>query len=293
MVIGAIDIGTNSTRLLLAEKNKQGLTELASELRTPRLGEGVHKNEFLQEDAMNRTIKTLKEYQEIIDSYNGHTIAVATSAVRDAVNKASFLERVKKEVGIDIEVIEGIDEARLSYYGITSSLEKLSKRLLAIDIGGGSTELIFGKPNKMSEFTSINLGAVRLSENYGEDLESMKKEAYRMLSGVITDKEVEQLIGVGGTVTTLVAIKESLEEYDSELVHGFKLLKRDIEKILDRLQKLSLKERKKVIGLNPKRADIILGGIIILLTVMELVDQPYLKVSDASILEGLVYDFSR
>lgn len=293
MVIGAIDIGTNSTRLLLAEKNKQGLTELVSELRAPRLGEGVHKNKFLQEDAMNRTIKTLKEYQKIIDSYNGHTIAVATSAVRDAVNKASFLERVKKEVGIDIEVIEGIDEARLSYYGITSSLEKLSKRLLAIDIGGGSTELIFGKPNKMSEFTSINLGAVRLSENYGEDLESMKKEAYRMLSGVITDQEVEQLIGVGGTVTTLVAIKESLEEYDSELVHGFKLLKGDIEKILDRLQKLSLKEREKVIGLNPKRADIILGGIIILLTVMELVAQPYLKVSDASILEGLVYDFSR
>jgi len=290
MRVGAIDIGTNSVRLLIAEHNSGGLNKLVSQLRTPRLGEGIHQSGYLKEEAILRTIEALREYREILNDYNAEVIAVATSAVRDAKNQDIFLERVKDETGIDIKVIKGTEEAKLSYLGVISAIEDLKDQVLVIDIGGGSTEFIFGKSKEISEFNSINLGAVRLTESYNENVEDMRKEAKRMLADLLKDSNVEQLIGVGGTVTTLVSIREELESYDYNSIHGADLSKRDIIKILDDLSLLSLKERREVIGLEAKRADIILAGIVILLEIMEASGQVTVKVSDDSILEGIVYD---
>jgi exopolyphosphatase/guanosine-5'-triphosphate,3'-diphosphate pyrophosphatase len=290
MRVGAIDIGTNSVRLLIAEQANNGLNKLVSELRTPRLGEGIHQNGYLKKEAILRTIKVLREYKEIINNYNAEVVAIATSAVRDAKNQDIFLKRVKEETGIDIKVIKGTEEARLSYLGVVSVIEDLENQVLVIDIGGGSTEFIFGKYKDIMEFNSINLGAVRLTESYGEHLKEMKREAKDMLVNLLKDKNVEQLIGVGGTVTTLVSIREALEVYDYSIVHGSDLSKEEIIQILDDLSSLSLEERKEVIGLDAKRADIILGGIVILLEIMEQSKQDIVKVSDDSILEGVVID---
>ncbi|OCL25729.1 exopolyphosphatase [Orenia metallireducens] len=290
MRVGAIDIGTNSVRLLIAEQANNGLNKLVSELRTPRLGEGIHQNGYLKKEAILRTIKVLREYKEIINNYNAEVVAIATSAVRDAKNQDIFLKRVKEETGIDIKVIKGTEEARLSYLGVVSAIEDLENQVLVIDIGGGSTEFIFGKYKDIMEFNSINLGAVRLTESYGEHLKEMKREAKDMLVDLLKDKNVEQLIGVGGTVTTLVSIREALEVYDYSIVHGSDLSKEEIIQILDDLSSLSLEERKEVIGLDAKRADIILGGIVILLEIMEQSKQDIVKVSDDSILEGVVID---
>ena len=290
MRVGAIDIGTNSVRLLIAEQDNDGLNKLVNRLRTPRLGEGIHQSGYLNEKAILRTIKVLREYKEIIADYDAKVIAVATSAVRDAKNQDIFLKRVKGETGIDIKVIKGTEEARLSYLGVISALSNLKERILVIDIGGGSTEFIFGEEKGINDFNSIDLGAVRLTDSYGENLEEMKRESKIMIAEVLKDRNIEQLIGVGGTVTTLVSIREALESYDYDVIHGASLSKKDITKILGNLSTLSLVERKEIIGLDAKRADIIIAGIVILLEIMEVSGQAKVKVSDDSILEGVVID---
>ncbi|WP_027339862.1 Ppx/GppA phosphatase family protein [Halonatronum saccharophilum] len=290
MAIGAIDIGTNSVRLLVGHKNDDKVKTLEAKLRTPRLGEGVDKTKILNGKAIKRTIDVLKEYKNIIKNYNGEIYAVATSAVRSAKNKDQFLKSVKEEVGIEIDIVSGEEEARLSYLGLLSSFDNDFQGSLTIDIGGGSTEFIFANKDRVENYFSIDLGALRLTESYGGDLDNIFKEVKKSLKNINIYKEVKTLFGVGGTVTTLAAIEKKLEAYNKDIVHGTILDKESIEKIFNRLSSLSPKERVKVKGLTPKRADIILGGIIILLGIMERFKVGNLKVSDAGILEGIIYD---
>lgn len=290
MNLAAVDIGTNSLRLMIAKGSNDGLEIVVNQLRTPRLGEGINKDGHLKEEAIKRTVAVLKEYKELIAQYQATAYLVATSAVRDANNREYFLDKVKEETGFEVMAILGEEEARLSYLGITSALSDLDEDVLAVDIGGGSTEFIFGNSEEFREYRSINLGAVRLTESYKQNLNKMKDKAKEMANDILKNKKVGELVAVGGTVTTAVAIKEELQSYKREVVHGYSLSRSDIEKILDYLSNLSLEQRKEVIGLNPKRADIIVAGIVILLEIVKESGVSEIKVSDASILEGLIYD---
>lgn len=289
MNFAAIDIGTNSIRLLIAEYDGEELHKLVNELRTPRLGQGINDG-VINKEAQNRAIKVLKEYKELIDEYQANYRAVATSAIRDADNKKQFLKSAKQESGIIIDVINGSQEAELSYLGITNGLGQSNDNILAIDIGGGSTELVFGTKDGVTKYNSINLGAVRLKESWGQDLEKMHCEAQDKLKTVLVDANPKMLVGVGGTITTLAAIKQSLADYNPEKIQNYQLYNNDIKQLLERLSKLDLAERKKVVGLAKDRADIIIPGIIILLEVMAMSQLKKLRVSDFGILEGIIYN---
>ena len=289
MNFAAIDIGTNSIRLLIAEFNEGKLNKLVNELRTPRLGEGIN-NGVINSEAQQRAIKVLTEYKKMIENYRADYRAVATSAIRDADNKNEFLTKAKEESGIEIDVISGSEEAKLSYLGITNGLNKTEDNMLAVDIGGGSTEFVFGTEAGVTEYHSINLGAVRLKESLGQNLEAMKSEAQKQVKKILSDTTSEMIIGVGGTITTLAAIDQGLEDYQPHKIQNYQLSIRKIEKILKELKNLSLRDRKNISGLSEDRADIIIPGIIILLTIMEKCGLKELKVSDFGILEGIIYN---
>jgi len=172
------------------------------------------------------------------------------------------------------------------------SFNELAKDILTIDIGGGSTELIYGNQNKYFDYSSFKIGAIRLTEEFGESFEAMAKKVKRVLTPYLKTKKVKQLLGAGGTITTLVAIKNSVVEYEHDLIHGEKLMKKDIKRIFNCLKELPLAKRKKIAGLNSDRADIILAGTIILQAIMELIDITEIIVSDQGLLEGIIYKYN-
>ncbi len=292
MNLAAIDIGTNSIRLLLCRKKKNNFETIKRRLETPRLGAGA-QDDHLTTLAIKRSIKVLREYMQEAKEAGAEIIAIATSAVREAENKEEFLTKVKTELGIDIKVISGQKEAQISYQGMVEGFKKLPDDILTIDIGGGSTELIYGDQKKCFDYNSFKIGAIRLTKEFGESFRAMENKVQKALKPYLNNKKVEQLLGAGGTITTLAAIKNSLAEYDHNLIHGYKLTKEDIIEIFTRLKKLSLAERKQVVGLNADRADIILAGIIILEVIMYLIGIDEIIVSDQGLLEGVVYSYHK
>ena len=285
--IGAIDIGTNSVRLLVAESGQGELNRLVERMEVPRLGEDINQTGYLKETAMERTIAVLKEYKEIIADWGSVPKAVATSAVRDASNQQEFVSQVKKETGIKINVIAGEKEAYLSYLGVAAELTDLQSKKLVVDIGGGSTELITGQAEDLLTYESINLGAVRLKEEFGEDIKQLYSKVEKQIVG--PEVEVEQLVGVGGTITTLAAVNQKLETYNRAEVHGLKLAREEIQEMLDYIAAKPLSLRAEVPGLSRRRADIIVPGIVILIKIMEKVSRETITVSDTGLLEGIVY----
>ena len=283
----ALDIGTNSTRLLIAEKDSKDNSYriLLQSSAISRIGEGMKDDKMIKDQPLARTIEALLDYRRILSDYQVSDYRlVATSAMRDALNQDDVLQRIKKETGFDVQIISGRLEAELSYRGAVADF---SGRQVIIDIGGGSTEVIFEKDGQI-HFTSTNLGAVRLMDNQSlylkmEDLFAENIPDYRIISE-------SELVGVGGTVTTLAAIQLKMEKYDWEKIHGFILTRSDIEEISQKLNSLSLEERKKVPGLQPERADIILFGADILRKFMDIYCIPQIKVSDKDLLFALLLD---
>lgn len=285
MWIGAIDMGTNSTRLLIADYSYQGVQEIYKDLRTTRIGEGMEKFREIKPQVLQRTIDCLQEYQRKCALYQVETIrTVATSAVRDASNKVWVLEQIKEKTGLTVQVLTGTEEAKLSYLGATGGegVEGLPK--MVVDIGGGSTELIYPTPEGI-EFKSVNLGAVRLKEN-----KDLKPRVQEILKQLITSQFPSNftLIGVGGTITTLAAIKLELETYDGEQVEGFKLTSPEISQIYNQLITMSLAQRKNLKGLQPERADIITYGTLILKELLRMLDKDEITVSEKDILQGII-----
>ncbi|MCK8824901.1 Ppx/GppA phosphatase family protein [Fuchsiella alkaliacetigena] len=290
----AIDIGTNSTRLLIGELNKTGkITPLASELQITRLGAKVDQTGRLNQASIQRTIEALAKYKSLLEQYQVREVrVVATSAARDVSNQAEFINKVKERTGLKVEIITGTEEARLSYLGVIKSLsELLATDNLVLDIGGGSTEFIFGSSQRIEDKFSLNVGAVRMTEQSKVISEREKLIKKTLLPQIrkLTGK-VKALFGVGGTITTLAAIERQLVTYDPQKVHGYLLKLTTIERIFSDLAAKTIEERKEVIGLQPKRADIIVAGVQILLLIMEVLELTEIIVSEADILEGIIYD---
>lgn len=292
---GIIDIGTNSCRLFLAqvyEKDEIAIEkEISKDVEIVKLGEDVNKNGYLKREAIERTVNCLRKYKEKADSYGvKELVAFATSATRDSQNREEFLSQVR-ELGIDIRCISGEREAQLNFLG--NSLV-FKDRILVLDIGGGSTEFTLGEKEKIEFVKSINIGAVRgtekffLNENYSEEsIEKCKAWVRDMISEVKFLKEDKfTLIGVAGTATTQISVQKQMEIYDSSKVHMSEISLEELRKNLVLFLSYSGKERKNIVGLEEKRADVIIAGTIILITIMEELGAEKLIVSESDNLNG-------
>ncbi len=299
MRLASIDIGTNSVRLMVVEKRESCLKTLYRGTKITRLGEGVNKKQVLSDSAIERTILVLKEYKEIVEDYGAEKIKVAaTSAMRDSKNALVFIGKVKKEVGLNVGILTGKEEAECSFLGATYGYQQDYQSILVIDIGGGSTELILGSPGCLEEIFSLNIGSVRLTEMFVKHDPPLESEI-RLIEDYVCSvgkKSFESIgkkkdlfcMGLAGTITTLSAISQRMEIYDSERIHGSKLSFSEIKKILNYLLSKNLTERKNIAGLESGRVDIIIAGAVILKEVMRNLALEEIIVSECDILDGLI-----
>lgn len=295
---GIIDIGTNSCRLFIAElentsEGKKIKRELVKDVEIVKLGEGVNKTHNLNPNAIKRTLDCLKKYKEKASSYGVENIrAFATSAVRDAENREIFLQEVLK-LGIKIECISGKTEATLNFLG--NSLV-FKDRILVVDIGGGSTEFTLGKDKSIDFIQSINIGAVRATEKFFSDndyseekLEKCKAWIRKNLEILKTIKDRDfKLIGVAGTATTQISVRDKMEIYDSSKVHMATLTLDELKENLSLFLSKNFEERKNIVGLEEKRADVIIAGTLILLTILEELNQDKIIISESDNLSGAI-----
>ena len=304
-ILAFIDIGTNSIRLILVRLNpNHSYTVLRQEKEVVRLGENEFKSNSLQPEAMERAVLVCKKFVELAKSFGaGEIMAVATSAAREARNQAEFLEQLKKEAKLEVRVISGKEEARLIYLGVSSGVHIGKRKAIFIDIGGGSTEIAIGDQFQNDYVDSLELGAIRLTTMFIQDdgTGPVSQDVYTRMKLYIENKmlktaqcmksaKIECAFGSSGTITNLAEIAMNMHgrgDAGRKLVLCYK----DLRKVVSTLCTLSLDERKKVEGINPERADIIVGGAAILETIMEEFGLEEITVSDRGIVHGMLMDY--
>lgn len=298
----AIDIGTNSMRLMLCEVNGTAIVKKEKELIITRIGKDVSTTRLISDKAMGKNIEALKYFKNRSDKYGAEKVlAIATSAVRDASNKEAFVKSVKSETGIDIMVIQGQEEAELGIEGVMSELEDDRKKILVVDIGGGSTELVLGSKQGIEYSISINAGTVRLTEQFvkanpicEDDIKKMKKklsELFKEPLDYLADKKIDKVIAIGGTATTVGAIYHSLSIYNTEIVHNTCIQRNFITDTFNRLKAMTVQERYEVKGLQKERADVIPSGIFIMEHLMEGLNKEEVMISENDNLEGIIVKY--
>jgi exopolyphosphatase / guanosine-5'-triphosphate,3'-diphosphate pyrophosphatase len=296
--VAAIDVGTNSTRLLVAEQSPGGYRSIDRRTIITRLGQGVGDSGLLDRTALDRTFETIAEYAAASGEYGVDLLRVTgTSAVRDARNRDEFFAGVNRLTGTDPELLSGEQEARATFLGAASDLTAIGK--LVVDIGGGSTELISGNAEPEA-LVSLDIGCVRMFERHlhsdppsQDELERLRADVSATLQEAQSTLEVDPnatLIGVAGTVTQLATLKAGVPVYDPDVTHHAVLSHGDVRLLLRRLASLPIAQRKRIPALDPGRADVIVAGAEILLTVMEVFDFPEVLVSERDILDGLVIE---
>jgi exopolyphosphatase / guanosine-5'-triphosphate,3'-diphosphate pyrophosphatase len=303
MRIAVVDIGTNSTRLLIAETQDGRVTrELDRRSEVTRLGQGVDASGRLADEAMQRVYSALDAYKEAIDDANtDKAIAVLTSAVRDAANGAEFTTTVRERYGLDARTIVGDEEARLTFLGATSERDPSDTTpLVVIDIGGGSTELVVGAGGEVDFHVSTQAGVVRQTERHihtdpptPDEIDSLAREVRRIVEDAVppsTRQQPRAAVAVAGTATSLAAIDQELDPYDATKVHGYELTVEACRHLLESLAAMPLDERRQVKGLHPDRAPTIVAGVVILLEVLAAFNLQRVEVSEHDILRGAALD---
>jgi exopolyphosphatase / guanosine-5'-triphosphate,3'-diphosphate pyrophosphatase len=301
-VFAAVDCGTNSTRLLVADSDGKALQR---EMQITRLGEGVDRTRMLRPRAIDRTVSVLAEYRTLLDRWHADHIRVAaTSAARDARNGAEFIARASEAIGVVPEVLGGLAEGRLSFAGATAELAAYGEDnapCLVVDIGGGSTELIAGRPGSPTGLSvaSLDVGCVRLTERHLHGDPPGEAEVAEARAGVraLVDEACaadprlvvgERLIGLAGTVSTLAVMDLALSTYDRSLVHHHVMSSGTVEALLALLSASPVALRRRHQGLEPGRADVIVGGAVVLAELMAKFGFGEVLVSESDILEGLI-----
>jgi exopolyphosphatase/guanosine-5'-triphosphate,3'-diphosphate pyrophosphatase len=280
--VAAVDLGTNSTRLLVADVHDSRVEEVARRLVITRLGEGVDERRRLLPLPIARVRNCLVDFRRELERLGTErTLAIATSAVREAENGEAFLGEIEWSYGFATQLLSGHDEALMMFRGVTSG-RSIAEGTLIVDVGGGSTELVLGGPDGVSFHTSVDLGCVRMTERFGDDLEACAAH----VRSAVPDLEPRRAIGVAGTVTSLAALDLGLVEYDPERVHGHVLKREDVEDQLYRLAALPLEERRRVPGLEPERAPVIVAGAVIVREVLARYGLAELEASEHDILHG-------
>ncbi len=298
MRVAVVDIGTNSTRLLIADVEPSGaVSDLLRLSRVTRLGERVDSGGDLSEEAIERTLAVLSDYRQLIDEHRCEAnLAVLTSAVRDACNGGAFTERVRGDHQLDARVLSGEEEAQLTFLGAMSDREPSPEPTVVLDIGGGSTEFIVGHDHTAGFHVSLQAGVVRMSERHIHSNPPAPKELQQLaldtravfLAGLPPAERapVRRGIAVAGTATSAAAIDQELEPYDPERVHGYTLLLATVELLLARLADMTDEERRHVAGLHPDRAPTIVAGMILLAEAMHAFELDRMEVSEHDILRG-------
>lgn len=287
--VAAVDLGTNSTRLLVADVEDGRLAEVVRRLAITRLGEGVDDRRRLLPTPIARVRNVLVDYRRELEALGAtRTLAVATSAVRDAENGEAFLGEVKWSYGFVTRLLDGLEEAAFTFRGVASG-SRVQPGTLVVDVGGGSTELVLGGPEGVERATSLQVGSVRMTERFlhGDpptraELDACARHVREALPSLLA----RQAIGVAGTVTTLAALDLGLAEHDPERTHGHVLTRRAIGEQLRRLAGLPLAERRTVPGLEPERAPVILGGIVVLAAILDAYGLGEIVASERDLLDG-------
>jgi exopolyphosphatase / guanosine-5'-triphosphate,3'-diphosphate pyrophosphatase len=300
---GFIDIGTNTILGLIAELKNDGRFDVLDDLaEITRLGEGVQRTGRISPEGEERSLKVLRCYLERFESLNVEAImAVGTSALRDARNSAEVRGRFKEQLGFDVRVISGDEEAAYSFLAVQRGLPLNRRELLVVDVGGGSTEFIRGSEAGVSQAVSINIGSVRLTEQFlhsdpvqTEECEKMRLAIERELALLprqwLKDSSILTLVGIAGTFTTLSAVEKKLARYAHGEVHGSRLTLSEVRRQVALYQGRTIAERKAIDGLEPKRADVILAGATLIERTMTVFHLQQAIVSDQGVRYGLLHE---
>jgi exopolyphosphatase/guanosine-5'-triphosphate,3'-diphosphate pyrophosphatase len=297
MKLATIDVGTNTTLLLVAEAGGGEIAVLEDRAEITRLGRGIGQDGGLGREGIERTLATLREYASLARRHGATIAAIGTEALRRAPNAQEFLGPAAAILGGPIEVIDGEREAALSFLAATRSFPaQAAGTMVVVDIGGGSTEVIVSRAGAVDFRRSLPLGSVRLTERHvrhdpAQDLEvaAIVKDVGQALDAVVFPAGAT-LVGIAGTVTSLAAMAQRLQSYDPALVHGYHLTVAQLAALVDDLRRSTQVERERMPGLDPRRADVILAGACVLREIAERSGAPHVVVSDRGIRWGLLYE---
>ena len=293
--VAAVDCGTNSTRVLVSD----GTRPFERLMRITRLGQGVDRSRQLAPEAIERTVTVLREYRDVMNSFGVESVRMtATSAARDATNRDEFFDAAEAVIGVRPELLSGQEEGELSFRGATSELDAQDGPFLVVDIGGGSTEFVLGSTTPEAVW-SADLGCVRVTERYlhgdppePEELANAIGIVRDTLEELVRDvppmKLANRLVGLAGTVTTMAAVEIGLAEYVRDKIHHFVLTRAAAEDVFRTLATEPRARRIHNPGLEEARADVIVGGAVVLVAIMRFFDFDDCLVSEADILDGLV-----
>lgn len=303
-VLAAIDVGTNSFHMVVVEVDPQtgAYTVLAREKERVRLGEGSGDMKHLSGAAMDRGIDALSRFRTIADRFDAQVSAVATSAVREAANKDTFIRRIARETGISLALVSGVEEARLVYLGVLQGLPVLKRKILLIDLGGGSTEFLIGKNRKVLYDNSLKIGAIRMTDRFfpgGATSAKSLREARRFIRGILTPVRreirrhaVDLVVATSGTFVNFANIVRCadgappLDSYNAYEI-GARDLARAVGRVLDAKRPA---DRLDIEGLDPSRSDIIAGGAVIIEQLVKELDIPAVTISEYALREGIIRD---
>jgi exopolyphosphatase/guanosine-5'-triphosphate,3'-diphosphate pyrophosphatase len=292
-----IDCGTNSVKFHVGERTSDGTwTSLVDRAEITRLGEGLAESGTISAEAIERTAAAIREMVEQARELRVRAIAaVGTAGLRSAANSAEVVEAIEGATGIRIEVISGEEESRLAYLAVRAGLPPFEGSMVVFDTGGGSTQFTFGRGAEVSERFSVDVGAVRYTERFGLGRAVSTETLDEALAAIATDlsrldgrEPPERLVGMGGAVTNLTAVMLELSTYDPDRVQGAVLEREEIDRQIELYRSRDAEARRSIVGLQPKRADVILAGACIVRVVMDKLEQPSLTVSDRALRHGLI-----
>lgn len=299
MIRAAIDIGTNSIKLCAAYVDGASVKVIKDVCEITKLGSGMREGGSITQDAMSVSAACIKKYVNEARSLGAESIiAAGTMALRNAKNSEDFIRRVKEETGLDVRVISGEDEAVLSFKAAISSLpQALTGRVVTFDTGGGSTEFVFGENGRITYKKSVEIGGVTLTEDYFPSspvahaaLVSAQELIKEKIKGEGISANGVSLIGMGGNITSMAAVKLGLEEYDASLVHGMRLSASEVRSQIELYAARTVEERRTIKGLSPDRAGVILAGACIVCAAMELCGASDVTVCDRGLRHMLLME---
>jgi exopolyphosphatase / guanosine-5'-triphosphate,3'-diphosphate pyrophosphatase len=294
-----IDIGTNSIKFHIGEKHPDGSwSVIVDRAELTRLGEGLQNTGEISAEAMERNAIAIADMvAEAARDEVSAVAAVGTMGLRTARNSKQFIERVRERCGLTIEVIPGEEESRLSYLAVKSGIGLTPGTMVIFDTGGGSTEFVFGRGTAVEDRYSLNVGAIRFTEKYSLGSKVSPGQLQEAMQAIATDLQrldaassPEALVGMGGTITNIAGVKHKLAKYDPDIVQGSTIDANEIDRQIEMYSTRDVEDRRAIVGLQPKRADVILAGVCIVKTIMSKLHKSAFAVSDRGLRHGLLVD---
>ena len=292
-----IDVGTNSVKFVIAERAENGSwSTVVDRAELTRLGEGLDDGGELRPEPIERTVEVVAAMvEEAREAGVAEIAAVGTAGLRIASNSTTFLDGVRERTGVDVEVISGDEESRLAYLAVTSALDLGDNTLVVFDSGGGSSQFTFGRGDRVDERFSVNVGAVGFTERFGLDGVVDEQTLGAARDAIAADLDrldgrpvPDVVVGMGGAVTNLAAVKHQLATYDPSVIQGATLEAAEVDQQIELYRTRTADERRDIVGLQPKRAEVILAGALIVHTVLAELGQDRLTVSDRGLRHGVL-----